>query len=255
MKKIIIALALSTVLLFSPIQNVYAVPPNWINHEASVFRVQVSIPPSKKAPMGLHGSGTAFYIGNGYFLTCAHVVRDIPEVKLHNDNMDLDAKVIWSKQDIDVALLYVNGSLDIPILKLTNNIPGIGEDLEAVGYPGGAGPLHIFGKVASTPVKPDTSNIDDDEDNGINHEIIAADMTTIAGESGGPIFNDKGEVIGIAEATWPVAADPHSYLPPIIAAEVPHSPNMGPIGFIIPNEVYKDLLPGHTNTGLTKSPK
>ena len=259
MKKILAAALLSTAFLFTPVGGASAaVPAGWINHEASVFQVRVEVPADKKYPKGRHGSGTAWYIGGGYFITCAHVVKDIPKVKLHNDKFNtLEVTVVWSKADLDVALLKYDGVTqylaDVPALKISNTIPGIGEDIEVVGYPGGQGPLHIFGKIASTPQKPD---IDDEDDEELEHEVIAADMTTIAGESGGPVFNDKGEVIGIAEATWPVPPPPTTYLPPDIAAKVPHSPGVGPIGFIIPTEVYKDLLPSEFSIpklGLTKN--
>ena len=90
-------------------------------------------------------------------------------------------EVIYKSDDLDCIVFRINGS-DLPFLQLASNIPNIGEEVFAIGNPQG------LEKTLSTGI------ISQIRDNGT---IIQTTAEITHGSSGGPLFNMKGEVIGI----------------------------------------------------------
>jgi serine protease Do len=140
--------------------------------------------------MPKHGMGSGFIVGaDGYILTNAHVVANAADVTVKlSDRRELKAKVIGADRRTDVALLKVDAT-GLPTVKLGD--PGSvkpGEWVVAIGSPFGLESSVTAGVVSATGrALPDSSYV----------PFIQTDVAVNPGNSGGPLFNMAGEVIGI----------------------------------------------------------
>ena len=136
------------------------------------------------------GVGSGFIISaDGYLLTNAHVVAQASEVTVKlTDKREFKAKVIGFDRKTDVALLKIDAS-NLPVVKLGN--PGetkVGEWVVAIGSPFGFDNTVTAGIVsAKSRELPDEAYV----------PFLQTDVAVNPGNSGGPLFNMKGEVIGI----------------------------------------------------------
>lgn len=148
------------------------------------------------------GGGTAFFVSdNGLLMTNKHVVSDeeADYTVLLNDGRRLDAKVIARDPLTDIALLRVEGS-GFPALSLapSDNLV-LGQTAIAIGNA-----LAEFRNTVSTGV---VSGLQRSITAGSTREgterlsrIIQTDAAINAGNSGGPLLNSRGEVIGMNTA-------------------------------------------------------
>jgi serine protease Do len=137
-----------------------------------------------------HGQGSGFFVStDGYILTNAHVVDDVDEVvvKLH-DKREFRAKVVGSDTRTDIALIKI-GATNLPKVVIGDpNQLRVGEWVLAIGAPFGfensvtAGIVSAMGR--SLP-----------QENYV--PFIQTDVAVNPGNSGGPLFNMKGEVVGV----------------------------------------------------------
>lgn len=131
----------------------------------------------------------------GYCLTAWHVVEnddgkgDI-SVIYRNGSKAKDCQVIAHDEQADLALVWVWVPEDIKPAKIaTSKIEG-GDGLEFAGLGGGSELsccLRHFSATASLP----SSN-----------QKIFADVALLPGDSGGPVFNDKNELVGVISGGW-----------------------------------------------------
>ena len=135
--------------------------------------------------------GTGFFISqDGYLLTIHHVVDGADTVRVRlNDRRELVAKVIGSDQPSDVALLKVDAK-DLPFLRVANAAnTKPGQWVVAIGSPFGldhsvtAGIVSAVGRTTS----PEQQYV----------PFIQTDVAINQGNSGGPLLNTSGEVVGI----------------------------------------------------------
>lgn len=131
-----------------------------------------------------HGSGV--HIGNGKYLTAAHVVREAKTVKVKfADKSVREAKVLWVSQDYDIALLDASGS-GVSVAKLSCLEPAVGTNITMVGNPMALEGITAFGRVAGSAQE-------------LAHwkSVIIVSGPSIPGQSGGPVYNEAHEVVGI----------------------------------------------------------
>lgn len=153
------------------------------------FGNQIIIP-QQQAPQEKTAYGSAFFISkDGYLLTNHHVVEDASEVTIMlNDRREIDAKVIGSDARTDVALLKVDGT-NYPALN-TGNIDQlkVGQPVLAIGSPFGFDYSASAGIVSakSRNMMGETSV-----------PFIQTDVALNPGNSGGPLFNQQGQVVGV----------------------------------------------------------
>ena len=153
------------------------------------FGNQVIIP-QQQAPQEKTAYGSAFFISkDGYLLTNHHVVEDASKVTIRlNDRREIDATVVGSDERTDVALLKVKGS-DFPELR-TGNVDRlrVGEPVLAIGSPFGFDYSASAGIVSAKMrnMMGETSV-----------PFIQTDVALNPGNSGGPLFNQNGEVVGV----------------------------------------------------------
>lgn len=134
--------------------------------------------------------GSGFIISpDGYLLTNAHVVARADEITVTlTDKREFKAKVIGSDARTDVALLKIDAK-NLPVVRLGNMADvKVGEWVLAIGSPFGFENTVTSGIVsAKNRLLPDENFV----------PFLQTDAAVNPGNSGGPLFNLKGEVIGI----------------------------------------------------------
>ena len=140
------------------------------------------------APM--RGEGSGFIVSSdGLILTNAHVVKDAKEVTVKlTDRRELRAKVLGADAKTDIAVLKVEAK-DLPVVALGKVADlSVGEWVLAIGSPFGFENTVTAGVVsAKGRALPDDSAV----------PFIQTDVAVNPGNSGGPLFNARGEVVGI----------------------------------------------------------
>jgi serine protease Do len=147
---------------------------------------------SKEAPV-FDGFGTGFLIdGKGYLITNAHVVRNAKEIDVQNTLGNYHARLIRLDPQADLALLKIDDTAYHAFNGLPYGISksdgDLGEDLFTLGYPR---PEIVYNKgylSAATGFEEDTTTF---------QLTIAANP----GNSGTPVFNNDGEVIGVVNSS------------------------------------------------------
>ncbi len=140
------------------------------------------------------GSGSGFVIDpQGFILTNYHVIEDADRIAVtFADGRTLRASVVGSDPAIDVALLHVNGVSNLPQASLGNSDDlRVGEWVCAIGNPLGYVHSVTVGVVSFIGRKLFDASLDD---------YIQTDAAINFGNSGGPLINARGEVIGINSA-------------------------------------------------------
>lgn len=145
------------------------------------------------------GIGTGIIVSrSGYILTNQHVAgnrKNICYVTL-NDGSSYEAKVEWSDEKIDLAIIKVNEKFkSCAKLGDANNL-NVGERVYAIGNPIG----YEFQKTVTSGIisaLSRTVKIQEGEDYSYMSDLIQTDATINPGNSGGSLINSKGEVIGI----------------------------------------------------------
>ena len=153
------------------------------------FGNQVIIP-QQQGPQEKTAYGSAFFISkDGYLLTNRHVIDDASRITIIlNDRRELDATLVGSDERTDIALLKVNGA-SFPELKIgDSNQLKVGEPVLAIGSPFG------FDYSASAGIVSAKSRNMSGE---TSVPFIQTDAALNPGNSGGPLFNQRGEVVGV----------------------------------------------------------
>jgi len=163
------------------------------------------------------GIGSGFIISDdGYILTNNHVVQNAINVKINtSDEKEYKAKIIGTDPRTDLALLKIDGK-NLPFIDLgdSNNVK-VGEWVLAIGNPLGQDLTVTSGIISA---KGRQLGIADYED------FLQTDAAINRGNSGGPLVNMNGKVIGINS---------------VILA--PSGGNIG-IGFAIPSNLAKKVV-------------
>lgn len=136
------------------------------------------------------GQGSGFIIDpNGIILTNNHVVDGADEVTVHlTDKHEFKAKVIGTDPKTDIAVIKIEGK-NLPVVKLgKSDDVKVGEWVAAIGAPFG-----LDNTVTAGIVSAKSRNLPDEQ----FVPFIQTDVAVNPGNSGGPLFNMKGEVIGI----------------------------------------------------------
>ena len=143
---------------------------------------------TREVPM--RGLGSGFIVSpDGVILTNAHVVKGAKEVTVKlTDRREYHAKVLGSDPATDIAVLKIDAK-NLPVVPLgTANNLKVGEWVLAIGSPYGFDNTVTAGVVSAKGRSlPDDSNV----------PFIQTDVAVNPGNSGGPLFNVRGQVVGI----------------------------------------------------------
>ena len=151
--------------------------------------------PSKPQPRQGMAQGSGFFVSqDGYVVTNNHVVENAVEVQLVTDSgKTLDAKVVGTDPRTDLALLKVKDAGDYAFVQLADGKARIGDWVLAIGNPFGLGGTVTAGIVSAQGRDIGSGPYDD---------FIQIDAPINRGNSGGPTFNQNGEVVGVNTAIF-----------------------------------------------------
>jgi serine protease Do len=153
-----------------------------------------SAQPKRDGDSARRGEGTGFIIdADGSILTNHHVIDGAERITVRlSDGRNLLARVIGSDPDTDVALVKVDGQSGLPVAPLGDSSAlRMGEWVCAIGNPLGYEHTVTVGVVSYLGRKLFDASLDN---------YIQTDAAINFGNSGGPLINSRGEVIGINAA-------------------------------------------------------
>lgn len=162
--------------------------------------------------------GSGFFIDNkGHVVTNNHVIQDADEVSVVlGDDTRLEAKVIGRDAKTDLAVLKVEPHSKIAPVKLgDSDALRVGDWVLAIGNPFGFGGTVTAGIISARGRDINAGPYDD---------FLQSDASINRGNSGGPMFNLEGEVIGINTAIFS-----------------PSGGSVG-IGFAIPSNIAQSVI-------------
>nr|WP_157459691.1 S1C family serine protease [Deinococcus arboris] len=134
--------------------------------------------------------GTAFHIGNGYALTSYIMVHRAQSLSAQTlDQKRYAAEVIGYDEQSDMALLRVNLPAETPVLPLAATAPVSGDALLGIGNSGNTFLTPKMGRL--TGLNADAGRAD------FPAKTLQTDVPFRHGDTGGPIINAKGEVVGV----------------------------------------------------------
>ena len=173
------------------------------------------------------GSGFVVDAVNGYIVTNNHVIKGADEIKiiLHDDTT-LDATLVGTDEKIDIAVLKVKTDIPLVSTKWGNSDNSkVGSWVLAIGNPFGLGGTVTAGIVSARQRDINAGPYDD---------FIQTDASINRGNSGGPMFNMNGEVVGVNTAIFS-----------------PSGGSVG-IGFAVPSNIVKNVVDQLIKYGKTK---
>jgi serine protease Do len=150
--------------------------------------------PGPRGPLRPFGMGSGFVISaDGYIVTNAHVIENAEVINVRfTDKREMKAKVIGADKRSDVALLKVEAT-GLPFLKLgDSNSMRVGEWVVAIGSPFG-----FSNTVTAGILSAKSRDLPADSTASDAVPFLQTDAAVNPGNSGGPLFNLKGEVVGI----------------------------------------------------------
>jgi serine protease Do len=183
--------------------------------------------PMGAQPVASLGSGFVINADKGYIVTNNHVIRDADEVRVtFHDDTSLEAKIIGRDEKTDIALLQVKAEKKLTAVKFGNSDQmRVGDWVVAIGNPFGLGGTVTQGIISARQRDINAGPYDD---------FIQTDASINRGNSGGPMFNLAGEVIGINTAIFS-----------------PSGGSVG-IGFAIPSNLAKPIVDQLEQFGRTR---
>ena len=175
-----------------------------------------------------HSLGSGFIIdSSGYIVTNHHVIAEAAEVRvILHDGKQLEAEIIGRDDKTDLALLKVDSEVPLVAVPFADSDEArVGDWVVAIGNPFGLGGTVTAGIISARARDINSGPYDD---------YIQTDASINRGNSGGPLFNLQGEVVGVNTAIF--------------------SPTGGSIGigFSIPANLAKPVLAQLRDFGQTR---
>lgn len=142
-------------------------------------------------------SGTGFFVNSsGFVLSNNHVIDECDNVNVYYQENVYPAKIIANDYLNDLAVMKINLSTDF-FLPLSDNDVDLLDEIYVAGFP--------FGKAVSSSVKVTKGVVSSLSGIGNNYSNIQIDAAIQPGNSGGPIINNLGNVVGVAVAKLDIA--------------------------------------------------
>jgi serine protease Do len=190
-------------------------------------------PPGPQGPQGprsrempkFRGMGSGFLVApEGYVVTNQHVVRNATEITVTmHDGQKLPAELVGIDEKTDLAVLKVDSDEALPYARFgDSDKTRVGDWVVAIGNPFGLGGSATAGIVSARGRDIQSGPFDD---------FFQIDAPINQGNSGGPLFNLQGQVIGINTAIFS-----------------PNGGNVG-IGFAIPSKLAEGVIEELRATG------
>lgn len=192
----------------------------------------IEVEDERNTDTALSSSGSGFAVSRqGFIVTNYHVVEGCSEVYIHSKNHEILAGIIAFDTVNDVALLKGNFTPN-ETFTLEISPPILLQDIYVAGYP--------FGKKISTSVKVTKGIVSSLTGFNNSLSVVQIDAALQPGNSGGPIIDENGNVIGVAVAKM----DPDYFLKQY--GVVPERTNFGIKSSVVVNILESsgvDILP------------
>jgi 2-alkenal reductase len=183
------------------------------------------------------GRGSGFiYDRNGHIVTNAHVVNNANLIYItFNDGFVTTAQLVAQDNYSDLAVLKVDTSVErlLPLELADSDLVKVGQRAVAIGNPWGlqgsmtAGIVSAIGRQLDSAELIDASSLPGFQ----NPRIIQIDATLSPGNSGGPLLNSEGRVIGVNTAIRTTSG------------------NFEGVGFSVPSNTVRRVIPDLINHG------
>ena len=172
-----------------------------ISDDVEAWNVASYISPAVVGISGIGDDGSSVGSGvcvteDGYILTNSHVVNGCNKVILYlSDKTNTTAKIVYEDTVLDLAILKSNKAIPYLNLADSDNV-SVGEEVLAVGTPLSLTLTHSFTKGIVSALNR-TLKVSATSGDGYMQNLIQHDASLNPGNSGGPLINSRGEVIGI----------------------------------------------------------
>lgn len=176
-----------------------------------------------------HGSGA--HIGGGIILTAAHVVDHDGEITVRDRfGTKSTATLLWANKSKDIALLKIDNdtAAKIPAASLFCGDINEGDAVTVVGNPLGEEFVSGFGRIAGAARKA-----------GDVESVYVVDVSTVMGQSGGPLFHD-GKIVGVVSMV--MVAPLKSFEPNAADGSDRYVPSLVGYGYAVPSSVVCGLM-------------
>jgi S1-C subfamily serine protease len=181
----------------------------------AVVDINTAVATPSSAGGSSQAAGTGMIVSsNGLILTNNHVIKDATKisVSIAGRSTSYPATVVGTSLTHDIALIKVNGLSALPTVALGNSSTvQVGDTAVAVGNAQGLGgsPSAASGSISAIG-RTITANGGFSETPEVLHNLIETNAQIQPGDSGGPLLNSKGQVIGIDTAASSADATPSS---------------------------------------------
>ncbi len=196
---------------YNPFEDFFGPGPDFFHRGSPTRRKQI-----------IPSLGSGFVIStDGYIVTNNHVVEETDSIKVaFQDGSELDAEIVGRDPKTDIALIRVEAKKPLVALPFGDSeVIRAGDWVIAIGNPYGLGHTVTAGIVSAKGRAIGLGPYDN---------FIQTDTAINPGNSGGPLINLRGEVVGINTAI---------------------NPRANTIGFAVPINMAKDILPQLRATG------
>jgi S1-C subfamily serine protease len=173
------------------IVNSIAPPPATTSSPTKIVREQPITPRPRVLEEASSGSGFAVSYA-GHYVTNYHVIESCDEVQINQDGERKSTIVITRDEVNDLALIKADLTPSA-ILSISNNNPQLLSEIYAAGFP--------YGNSLSTSIKVTRGIVSSLVGLGNNSSEFQIDAAIQPGNSGGPIVDSRGSLIGVAVAS------------------------------------------------------
>ena len=173
---------IAEIIIKDPNQNDPATPPHEKEQKFDTLKPRV-IP---------YGMGTGFFINKFHVVTNYHVIKNFNKLSIYAFNhlfAITDVTLVGYDEEIDIAVLQINEDIPHDFLRWSDTAPLIGDDVYALGH-GMSQVWSLTKGILSYDYRPNpgTSFV----------HYMQTDAVINSGNSGGPLLNEDGEVIGVS---------------------------------------------------------
>ncbi len=219
-------------------QKIYYLKNNWFfvkKMKQITKKEPKDVKPKKKEPKFKNednkvvaaASGTGFFVSkSGHIITNNHVIEgcDINKLSFNGKEIETDTLAVDKKNDL--AILKAN-LIPLEIYPVAKEDAPLLEDIIIAGYP--------LGKKISSAIKTSKGSITSLAGFGDNYSEFQTDAALNQGNSGGPIINQKGNVVGVAVANYGKKEGIESFNFGIKSSTLRTFANANGLNFIRPN--------------------
>lgn len=175
-------------------------------------------------PVSQAAAGSGFVITeDGYILTNYHIIEDADSIQVSFvDGTTYDATLVGGESENDIAVLKIDATGLTPVIIGDSDNVKVGEQVVAIGNPLGELTFSMTSGIVSAKDRSITM------ENGEVMNMIQTDTAINSGNSGGPLFDMYGQVIGITSAK--------------LSGSSSSSATIEGLGFAIPINDIKDMV-------------